>query len=92
MDQELKIKIDTTEIMNEIHSLQKQVAELTALILPKVDEFKTIDEILDSIKVSRSTFFRLMRKYDIPKYQVGKRILFKLPEVMKALQVKRYIK
>lgn len=54
-----------------------------------MSDLLTVKELCDTLKMSRSTIYRLRKEDELPYYEIGGRVLFDLDEVKKWMKDKQ---
>jgi len=93
--QEYLIKIGTDELLENIRKIIREEicsANKSYKVPVTQDELVPLDRVLEATHISAATFSRLRKRYNVPVYHAGRRILFKIPEVIEALQAKNYLR
>lgn len=91
--QDIVLKFDDENLITEIRQIIRE--ELKQFIgSDKSDEEKylTTDELIKELHITKPTLHRHRTMYNIPYKKVGRRCLFKLSEVIKAIDKKIYLR
>ena len=85
--QEISVQIDYGEIIPELRKIIREELQLAFAKKPviEVEPRVTIDELLNQLHISKSTFNRLRKRFDIPCEYVGRRLLFQTSKVLEAM-------
>lgn len=58
--------------MNDKHSILKDMNVDNPELPPKTDEYLTLDEVAQKLKISRVTVYRMVHRKEIPAIKLGK--------------------